>query len=221
MESCGRGIHRRGDPEPRDRARRRSDGMDGADAPGERDCRHQPAQRHRGAAIVQTAIFDAVNGIEKRYTPIHVAPGAAAGASARAAAMQAAYATLVALFPTQKAAFDARKAVSMTEITERDGSAAFRAAWRGARRWPMPSYHRYHAGRHRRESVDDPGRGLGSVVRDARASGVSLRPLLRQRRRGGRARRPVRRPDTVHRRERHDAWRHARRSAASRRRSKR
>ena len=90
-----------------------------------------PLNVTRGAAIVQTAIFDAVNGIEKRYTPIHVAPAAPAGASATAAAMQAAYATLVALFPTQKPSFDARKAVSTTEITAREGAAAFASgvAW--------------------------------------------------------------------------------------------
>ena len=28
----------------------------------------------RPAAIVQAAVFDAVNGIERRYTPIHVTP---------------------------------------------------------------------------------------------------------------------------------------------------
>ena len=90
-----------------------------------------PLNVTRGAAIVQTAIFDAVNGIEKRYTPIHVAPGAAAGASKEAAAMQAAYATLLVLFPTQKAAFDARKAVSMTEIGTHDSAATIASgvAW--------------------------------------------------------------------------------------------
>src|SRR5882724_912341 len=29
----------------------------------------------RVAAIVQTAVFDAVNGIDRRYAPIHVPPG--------------------------------------------------------------------------------------------------------------------------------------------------
>lgn len=90
-----------------------------------------PLNVTRGAAIVQTAIFDAVNGIEKRYTHIRVAPAAAAGASKNAAAMQAAYATLVALFPTQKPAFDSRKAVSMTEIGARESAASIASgiAW--------------------------------------------------------------------------------------------
>src|SRR5262245_25850305 len=47
----------------------------------------------RPAAIVQAAVFDAVNGIERRYTPIHVVRwDAPPGASQRAAAVQAAYA---------------------------------------------------------------------------------------------------------------------------------
>ena len=39
----------------------------------------------RNAAIVQAAVFDALNGIERRYTSIHVEPAAARGASRRAA----------------------------------------------------------------------------------------------------------------------------------------
>ena len=70
----------------------------------------------RVAAIVQASVFDAVNGIARRYAPIHVAPAGPAGASTKAAAAQAASTALVALFPTQKSTFDARLAVSMTEI---------------------------------------------------------------------------------------------------------
>jgi hypothetical protein len=51
------------------------------------------ATRH--AAIVQSAVYDAVNGIERRYKPIHVATSAPRGASSRAAVVQAAYATLL------------------------------------------------------------------------------------------------------------------------------
>ena len=35
-----------------------------------------PLVTSRVAAIVQAAVFDAVNGIERRYTPIHVQPNA-------------------------------------------------------------------------------------------------------------------------------------------------
>src|SRR5688572_30857140 len=43
------------------------------------------ASSPRLGAIVHTAIFDAYNGIEKRYTPIFVQPAAPPGASRRAA----------------------------------------------------------------------------------------------------------------------------------------
>src|SRR6476660_3204127 len=43
------------------------------------------------AAMVQAAVFDAINCIDRRYTPIHVTPNAPASASRRAAAVQAAY----------------------------------------------------------------------------------------------------------------------------------
>ena len=45
-----------------------------------------PLVTTRVVAIVQAAVFDAINGIERRYTPIHVEPGAPPGAQrARAA----------------------------------------------------------------------------------------------------------------------------------------
>jgi hypothetical protein len=75
-----------------------------------------PIVMTRVAAIVQASVFDAVNGIDRKYAPIHVSPGAAAGASRRAAAVEAAYTALVALYPAQKATFDARLAVSLTAI---------------------------------------------------------------------------------------------------------
>jgi hypothetical protein len=70
----------------------------------------------RGTAIVQAAVFDAVNGIERRYTPIHVPPAAAPGASKRAAAVQAAYASLVRLYPALTATFDQQRMLSLAAI---------------------------------------------------------------------------------------------------------
>ncbi len=58
----------------------------------------------RLGAIVQAAVFDAVNGIDQRYTPLFVAGPAPGGASAEAAVVAAAYTTLTALFPSQRAA---------------------------------------------------------------------------------------------------------------------
>ena len=75
-----------------------------------------PLVMSRVAAIVQASVFDAVNGIDRKYAPVHVPPAGPAGASRRAAAVEAAYTALVALYPTQKSTFDARLAVSLTAI---------------------------------------------------------------------------------------------------------
>jgi membrane-associated phospholipid phosphatase len=75
-----------------------------------------PIVMTRVAAIVQASVFDAVNGIDRKYTPVHVSPGATAGASRRAAIVEAAYTALVALYPAQKSTFDARLALSLTAI---------------------------------------------------------------------------------------------------------
>lgn len=76
----------------------------------------------RPAAMVQAAVFDALNGIERRYTSIHVAPDAPPGASRRAAVVQAAYAMLLQLFPTQKPTLDAKYAASLAAIADSDAA---------------------------------------------------------------------------------------------------
>jgi hypothetical protein len=63
------------------------------------------AAQPRLEAIVHASIFDAVNGIDRKFTPIHVTAEAPRGASRRAAAVYAAYTALVALFPAQSDAF--------------------------------------------------------------------------------------------------------------------
>src|SRR5262249_4651352 len=55
-----------------------------------------PPPAARIGAIVQASVFDAVNGIARRYAPYHVAPAAPRGASRAAAATGAAYTALVA-----------------------------------------------------------------------------------------------------------------------------
>jgi len=72
----------------------------------------------RLAAIVHTAIFDAYNGIERRYTPIYVDNEAPRGASRRAAVIAAAYTALVGLFPSQKTSLDDRYAASLAALTD-------------------------------------------------------------------------------------------------------
>ena len=80
-----------------------------------------PIVSTRTSAIVHAAIFDAVNGIERRYTPIHANLSAPRGASRRAAAVQAAYATLVSLFPAQSVNLAAARQVSLASIADEEG----------------------------------------------------------------------------------------------------
>ena len=63
-------------------------------------------------------MFNAVNGIERRYAFYHVAPAAPRGASRAAAAVSAAYTTLVALIPGQKPLFDAQLAATLAQISD-------------------------------------------------------------------------------------------------------
>src|SRR5579859_415260 len=55
----------------------------------------------RIAAIVQTAVFEAANGIAQKYEPYLVSEKAPPGARADAAVAQAAYTALKALYPAQ------------------------------------------------------------------------------------------------------------------------
>jgi membrane-associated phospholipid phosphatase len=75
----------------------------------------------RLGAIVQTAVFDAYNGIARRYSPIFVQPAAPAGASRRAAVIAAAHTALVGLFPTRQAALDARYTASLAALSDDGG----------------------------------------------------------------------------------------------------
>src|SRR5262245_45700372 len=76
-----------------------------------------PGPAHfRLAAIVQTAVFDAENGIDRQFTALHVPMAAPQGASRRAAAVQAAYSALIALLPAQKASFDQDLQMSLARI---------------------------------------------------------------------------------------------------------
>ena len=72
----------------------------------------------RLGAIVHTAIFDAYNGVERRYTPIFVNDVAPPGASRRAAVISAAYTALVGLFPASKTALDAGYQASLAALSE-------------------------------------------------------------------------------------------------------
>ena len=89
----------------------------------------------RLGAIVHTAVFDAYNGIERRYTPVFVQEQAPHGASRKAAVIAAAHTALVALFPSQEAALDARYEASLAALAsegEYDGQAIERGLRWGA-----------------------------------------------------------------------------------------
>jgi hypothetical protein len=84
----------------------------------------------RLGAIVHTAIFDAYNGIERRYTPIFVDDEAPAGASRRAAVIAAAYTALVALFPAREPQLSASYAASLAALSD-DGEDGGQSRERG------------------------------------------------------------------------------------------
>jgi hypothetical protein len=77
-----------------------------------------PPPAARIGAIVQASVFDAVNGIDRRYAFYHVPPAAPPGSSRDAAAAAAAYTALVALIPGQKPLFDAQLAATLAQISD-------------------------------------------------------------------------------------------------------
>jgi hypothetical protein len=78
-----------------------------------------PPLAARILAMTHAAMFDAYNGIERRFEPIHVGPEDARperGASRRAAVVQAAFAVLVAEYPAQHDALMADRTASLAAI---------------------------------------------------------------------------------------------------------
>src|SRR5712671_1997066 len=90
-----------------------------------------PLVTSRVVALVSASVFDAVNGIEPRFQPLHVKPNAPHHASQRAAAIQAAYAILLHLFPAQSASLGAKRDASLTALgsIEKAGSINAGIAW--------------------------------------------------------------------------------------------
>ncbi len=70
----------------------------------------------RSAALVAAAVFDAVNGIDSSYKPLHIAARAPSGTSARAAAIQASYAMLIRLYPAQSGPLTMRRNASIAVL---------------------------------------------------------------------------------------------------------
>jgi PAP2 superfamily len=84
----------------------------------------------RAAAITEVSVFDAVNGIDRRFTPIHVQEPGPRQANIRVAAIQAAYASLVRLYPDQKSVFDQKRTESLGVLRDH-GQLDFRSVWAG------------------------------------------------------------------------------------------
>jgi hypothetical protein len=85
----------------------------------------------RVVALVSASVFDAVNGIDPRFRPLHVTPAAPHNASQRAAAIQAAYVILVDLYSAQSTTLMAQRDASLAALasTEKAQSIAAGVAW--------------------------------------------------------------------------------------------
>ena len=77
-----------------------------------------PGGAYRAVAVVQTAVYDAVNAITKRYPPAHGSLQAAPGASVEAAVAAANRATLSALVPVQQATIDKAYQAAVAPLPE-------------------------------------------------------------------------------------------------------
>jgi hypothetical protein len=90
-----------------------------------------PNVTSRIVALVSASVFDAVNGIEPRFRPLQVRPSAPHDASQSAAAIQAAYAILLHLYPAQSGTLTTRLNASLTALasTEKAEAIAAGAAW--------------------------------------------------------------------------------------------
>jgi hypothetical protein len=88
-----------------------------------------PLVTSRTVALVSASVFDAVNGIEPRYEALLVKPNAPRRASQRAAAIQAAYAMLMKLYPAQAAVLTADHDASLAALKEDAHSIQEGVAW--------------------------------------------------------------------------------------------
>ncbi|MEJ7595121.1 MAG: phosphatase PAP2 family protein [Planctomycetaceae bacterium] len=80
--------------------------------------RTAPPIASRDMAIMHTAIFDAVNSIDRQYAPYATTVVVHPRASKEAAAVSAAYETLISMFPAQKETFDAKYVAALTAVPD-------------------------------------------------------------------------------------------------------
>ena len=126
-----------------------------------------PLLASRALAITQAAVYDAVNAIDGTYAPYAFNGQAPPGASPEAAAATAAYHTLVELFPTRRADFDAALAVvarGRPRRTRREPGRRGRPGGRRSRSWPCAG-------------TTAPTRSCPTRPAPTRATGSRPRPL--------------------------------------------
>ncbi len=119
-----------------------------------------PGRASRAMAIVQIAIFDAVNAVESRYQSYTGLPPAPRHTNLSAAIAQAADDSLSALFPSQAEAFHARRAVDLARI--RGGVAKVNGIALGHRAAAAILARRAHDGSH----YVEPQMGVGYLAGD-------------------------------------------------------
>lgn len=83
-----------------------------------RENKTPPPQASRALAMLHAAIYDAVNGIARTYDPYLVRSDAPASASRVAAASAAARSVLIALFPSNVAAYDALHTLTLQRLVD-------------------------------------------------------------------------------------------------------
>jgi hypothetical protein len=113
-----------------------------------------PPANARGMAIMHVAMFEAVNAIERRYSPYRLGLTAERDTSKEAAAAVAAHAVLVALHPEQEKPLTAHLLASLRQIPEAEAKASAIAlgmkaateilAWRASDGASAPEAYRPH-----------------------------------------------------------------------------
>jgi len=90
-----------------------------------------PLASTRITALVAGSIFDAVNGIHPQYRSLYVKSGAPGYASRRAAAVQAAYVVLTAVYPAQAGTLGPKRDASIAAISATESAKSVNAgvAW--------------------------------------------------------------------------------------------
>src|SRR5262249_39589249 len=90
-----------------------------------------PFATTRVAAMMSASMFDAVNGIDPRFQPLHVRPNAPHNASQRAAAIQAAYVILSNTYQGKSGSLTTQRDASLGALAQFESAQAIAAgiAW--------------------------------------------------------------------------------------------